>query len=74
LLQGNTDTNLANYLKLSTDSAGTSTLSVSSGGRSRRKVVVRPMTIKVDGVNWGSGSAAINSLIAGGDLTVKHHD
>jgi hypothetical protein len=42
--------------------------------RSRRKVVVRPMTIKVDGVNWGSGSAAINSLIAGGDLTVKHHD
>ncbi|SDF90598.1 type I secretion C-terminal target domain (VC_A0849 subclass) [Pseudomonas extremaustralis] len=75
LLQGNTDTNLASYLKLNTDSAGNSTLSVSSSGSfTAQGGGTADVTIKVDGVNWGTGSAAINSLIAGGDLTVKHHD
>jgi|GEM_PF-1476799 uncharacterized protein YegL len=75
LLQGNNDTNLTNYLKLSTDSAGNSTLSVSSSGSfTAQGGGTADVTIKVDGASWGSGSAAINSLIAGGDLTVKHHD
>ncbi|WP_308581575.1 type I secretion C-terminal target domain-containing protein, partial [uncultured Pseudomonas sp.] len=75
LLQGNTDTNLASYLKLNTDSAGNSTLSVSSSGSfTAQGGGTADVTIKVDGANWGTGSAAINSLIAGGDLTVKHHD
>ncbi|MFJ6827793.1 beta strand repeat-containing protein, partial [Pseudomonas sp. NPDC090964] len=75
LLQGNNDTNLANYLKLSTDASGNSTLSVSSTGAfTASGGGTADVTIKVDGASWGSGSAAINSLIAGGDLTVKHHD
>ena len=74
LLQGNNDTNLANYLKLTTDSAGNSTLSVSSTGSFTASGGTADVTIKVDGANWGSGSTAINNLIAGGDLTVKHHD
>ncbi|AQY63783.1 tandem-95 repeat protein [Pseudomonas veronii] len=75
LLQGSNDTNLTNYLKLSTDSAGNSTLSVSSSGSfTAQGGGTADVTIKVDGASWGSGSAAINSLIAGGDLTVKHHD
>ncbi|MCP1510031.1 hypothetical protein J2Y83_000158 [Pseudomonas marginalis] len=74
LLQGNNDANLTNYLKLSTDSAGNSTLSVSSSGSFTAQGGTADVTIKIDGANWGSGSAAINSLIAGGDLTVKHHD
>jgi len=74
LLQGNNDTNLSSYLKLTTDSSG-STLSVSSTGTfTAQGGGTADVTIKVDGVSWGSGSAAINSLIAGGDLTVKHHD
>jgi len=72
LLQGSNDTNLSSYLKLTTDSSG-STLSVSSTG-SFTAGGTADVTIKVDGVNWGNGSAAINNLIAGGDLTVKHHD
>ncbi|MFP7637843.1 retention module-containing protein [Pseudomonas veronii] len=75
LLQGSNDTNLTSYLKLSTDSAGNSTLSVSSSGSfTAQGGGTADVTIKVDGASWGSGSAAINSLIAGGDLTVKHHD
>nr|WP_256203849.1 Ig-like domain-containing protein [Pseudomonas sp. ARP3] len=75
LLQGNNDTNLANYLKLSTDASGNSTLSVSSTGSfTASGGGTADVTIKVDGANWGAGSSAINSLIAGGDLTVKHHD
>ena len=74
LLQGNNDTNLANYLKLTTDSSGNSTLSVSSTGSFTASGGTADVTIKVDGANWGSGSTAINNLIAGGDLTVKHHD
>ena len=73
LLQGNNDTNLSSYLKLTTDSSG-STLSVSSTGSFTAQGGTADVTIKVDGANWGSGSAAINNLIAGGDLTVKHHD
>ena len=73
LLQGNNDTNLSSYLKLTTDSSG-STLSVSSTGSFTAQGGTADVTIKIDGANWGSGSAAINSLIAGGDLTVKHHD
>ncbi|WP_431701525.1 retention module-containing protein [Pseudomonas sp. BR20] len=72
LLQGSNDANLSSYLKLTTDSSG-STLSVSSTG-SFTAGGTADVTIKVDGVNWGNGSAAINNLIAGGDLTVKHHD
>ncbi|QVN07547.1 tandem-95 repeat protein [Pseudomonas rhodesiae] len=72
LLQGSNDTNLSSYLKLTTDSSG-STLSVSSTG-SFTAGGTADVTIKVDGVNWGNGTAAINNLIAGGDLTVKHHD
>src|SRR5450830_197979 len=74
LLQDNNDTNLSSYLKLTTDSSG-STLSVSSTGTfTAQGGGTADVTIKGDGVSWGSGSAAINSLIAGGDLTVKHHD
>ncbi|WP_443696127.1 type I secretion C-terminal target domain-containing protein, partial [Pseudomonas sp.] len=74
LLQGNNDTNLSSYLKLTTDSSG-STLSVSSTGSfTAQGGGTADVTIKIDGASWGSGSAAINSLIAGGDLTVKHHD
>ncbi|WP_338485543.1 Ig-like domain-containing protein [Pseudomonas trivialis] len=75
LLQGNNDNNLSNYLKLTTDASGTSTLSVSSAGTfTASGGGTADVTIKVDGASWGSGSAAINNLIAGGDLTVKHHD
>ncbi|KRP59821.1 hypothetical protein TU79_14405 [Pseudomonas trivialis] len=75
LLQGNNDNNLSNYLKLTTDASGTSTLSVSSAGTfTASGGGTADVTIKVDGASWGNGSAAINSLIAGGDLTVKHHD
>ncbi|KTC53880.1 hypothetical protein AO262_19170 [Pseudomonas fluorescens ABAC62] len=75
LLQGNNDNNLSNYLRLTTDSSGTSTLSVSSTGSfTGTSGGTADVTIKVDGASWGNGSAAINSLIAGGDLTVKHHD
>ncbi|MBD8226328.1 retention module-containing protein [Pseudomonas fluorescens] len=75
LLQGNNDTNLSSYLRLTTDSAGNSTLSVSSTGSfTGTNGGTADVTIKVDGASWGSGAAAINSLIAGGDLTVKHHD
>ncbi|MGF6098590.1 beta strand repeat-containing protein, partial [Pseudomonas sp. 18175] len=74
LLQGNTDANLDKYLKLTTDSSGNSTLSVSSTGSFTTSGGTADVTIKVDGANWGSGSTAINNLIAGGDLTVKHHD
>ncbi|TFY84141.1 type I secretion C-terminal target domain-containing protein [Pseudomonas kairouanensis] len=74
LLQGNTDSNLDKYLKLTTDSSGNSTLSVSSSGSFTTNGGTADVTIKVDGANWGNGSTAINSLIAGGDLTVKHHD
>ncbi|WP_032890077.1 S-layer family protein, partial [Pseudomonas sp. RIT357] len=75
LLQGNNDTNLSSYLRLTTDSSGNSTLSVSSTGSfTGTSGGTADVTIKVDGASWGSGSAAINSLIAGGDLTVKHHD
>ncbi|RQO58833.1 type I secretion C-terminal target domain-containing protein, partial [Pseudomonas sp. KBW05] len=74
LLQGNTDSNLDKYLKLTTDSTGNSTLSVSSSGSFTTSGGTADVTIKVDGANWGNGSSAINNLIAGGDLTVKHHD
>ena len=75
LLQGNTDNNLDKYLKLTTDNAtGNSTLSVSSTGSFTTNGGTADVTIKVDGANWGNGSTAINNLIAGGDLTVKHHD
>ncbi|QDG58132.1 retention module-containing protein [Pseudomonas sp. NIBRBAC000502773] len=75
LLQGNNDNNLSSYLKLTTDSAGNSTLSVSSTGSfTASGGGTADVTIKVDGANWGAGSSAINNLIAGGDLTVKHHD
>ncbi|WP_179179654.1 retention module-containing protein [Pseudomonas sivasensis] len=75
LLQGNNDTNLSSYLRLTTDASGNSTLSVSSTGSfTGTSGGTADVTIKVDGASWGSGSAAINSLIAGGDLTVKHHD
>ncbi|QHF42516.1 hypothetical protein PspS35_01465 [Pseudomonas sp. S35] len=75
LLQGNNDTNLSSYLRLTTDASGNSTLSVSSTGSfTGNSGGTADVTIKVDGAGWGSGSAAINSLIAGGDLTVKHHD
>ncbi|WP_338512931.1 Ig-like domain-containing protein [Pseudomonas poae] len=75
LLQGNNDNNLSNYLKLTTDASGTSTLSVSSAGTfTASGGGTADVTIKVDGASWGNGSAAINNLIAGGDLTVKHHD
>ncbi|KMT55998.1 type I secretion C-terminal target domain-containing protein, partial [Pseudomonas fildesensis] len=74
LLQGNNDNNLSSYLKLTTDTSGNSTLSVSSTGSFTANGGTADVTIKVDGANWGNGSAAINSLIAGGDLTVKHHD
>ena len=74
MLQGNNDNNLSSYLKLTTDTAGTSTLSVSSTGSFTANGGTADVTIKVDGANWGSGSTAINNLIAGGDLTVKHHD
>jgi len=74
LLQGNNDTNLSSYLRLTTDSSGNSTLSVSSTGSFTASGGTADVTIKVDGANWGSGSTAINNLIAGGDLTVKHHD
>ncbi|WLH90732.1 type I secretion C-terminal target domain-containing protein [Pseudomonas sp. FP453] len=74
LLQGNTDSNLDKYLKLTTDSSGNSTLSVSSSGSFTTSGGTADVTIKVDGANWGNGSSAINNLIAGGDLTVKHHD
>ncbi|MGZ8035198.1 type I secretion C-terminal target domain-containing protein [Pseudomonas marginalis] len=75
LLQGNNDNNLSSYLKLTTDSSGNSTLSVSSTGSfTASGGGTADVTIKVDGANWGAGSSAINNLIAGGDLTVKHHD
>ncbi|WP_460132178.1 retention module-containing protein [Pseudomonas sp. S1_E04] len=75
LLQGNNDNNLSSYLKLSTDTAGNSTLSVSSTGSfTTQGGGTADVTIKVDGANWGAGNTAINNLIAGGDLTVKHHD
>ncbi|MCF5775816.1 tandem-95 repeat protein [Pseudomonas poae] len=75
LLQSNNDNNLSNYLKLTTDASGTSTLSVSSAGTfTASGGGTADVTIKVDGASWGNGSAAINNLIAGGDLTVKHHD
>ncbi|WP_460149923.1 retention module-containing protein [Pseudomonas sp. S3_A03] len=74
LLQGNNDTNLSSYLKLTTDASGNSTLSVSSSGSFTAQGGTADVTIKIDGANWGSGSTAINNLIAGGDLTVKHHD
>ncbi|OOV94603.1 retention module-containing protein [Pseudomonas sp. MF4836] len=75
LLQGNNDNNLSSYLKLTTDSSGTSTLQVSSTGSfTANGGGTADVTIKVEGASWGSGSSAINNLIAGGDLTVKHHD
>ncbi|WLG39866.1 retention module-containing protein [Pseudomonas rhodesiae] len=75
LLQGNNDNNLSKYLQLTTDSSGNSTLSVSSTGSfTASGGGTADVTIKVDGANWGAGSSAINNLIAGGDLTVKHHD
>jgi len=75
LLQGNNDNNLSSYLKLTTDSSGNSTLQVSSTGSfTAQGGGTADVTIKVDSANWGSGSSAINNLIAGGDLTVKHHD
>ncbi|KAF6694681.1 type I secretion C-terminal target domain-containing protein, partial [Pseudomonas sp. EKM23D] len=75
LLQGNNDNNLSKYLQLTTDASGNSTLSVSSTGAfTASGGGTADVTIKVDGANWGAGSSAINNLIAGGDLTVKHHD
>ncbi|TWR58349.1 retention module-containing protein [Pseudomonas rhodesiae] len=75
LLQGNNDNNLSKYLQLTTDASGNSTLSVSSTGSfTASGGGTADVTIKVDGANWGAGSSAINNLIAGGDLTVKHHD
>jgi CshA-type fibril repeat protein len=76
LLQGATDNNLANFLKLSTDATThTSTLQVSSTGEFKTGGTnTADVTIKVTGADWGNGSSAITSLIAGGDLTVKHHD
>jgi uncharacterized protein YegL len=76
LLPSDAETNLANYLKLSTDTAGNSTLQISTkGGMASAAASVTPdVTIKVDNAHWGSGTDAIKSLISGGDLLVKHHD
>ncbi len=76
LLPSDAETNLANYLKLSTDTAGNSTLQISTkGGMTSASATVTPdVTIKVDNAHWGSGTDAIKSLISGGDLLVKHHD
>jgi VCBS repeat-containing protein len=76
LLPSDAETNLANYLKLSTDTAGNSTLQVSTtGGMTSASAPATPdVTIKVDNAHWGSGTDAIKSLISGGDLLVKHHD
>ena len=76
LLPSDAETNLANYLKLSTDTAGNSTLQISTkGGMTSAAATVTPdVTIKVDNAHWGSGTDAIKSLISGGDLLVKHHD
>jgi Mg-chelatase subunit ChlD len=76
LLPTDAESNLANYLKLSTDSSGNSTLQVSTtGGLNSAGAAATPdVTIKVDHANWGTGSDAIKSLISGGDLLVKHHD
>ncbi|MBD8772159.1 type I secretion C-terminal target domain-containing protein, partial [Pseudomonas coleopterorum] len=76
LLPSDAETNLANYLKLSTDTAGNSILQISTkGGMTSAAATVTPdVTIKVDNAHWGSGTDAIKSLISGGDLLVKHHD
>ncbi len=55
LLQGNNDTNLSSYLRLTTDSSGNSTLSVSSTGSfTGTSGGTADVTIKVDGASWGS--------------------
>jgi hypothetical protein len=74
LLQGETDSTIDNFLKITTDSAGTATLQVSSTGAfTPGGGGTADVTIKLDGANWSNSS--INSLIAGADPTVKvdHH-
>ncbi|WPP00031.1 retention module-containing protein [Pseudomonas sp. HR96] len=74
LLQGENDNNLSNYLKISTDSNGTSTLLVSSTGAfTAQGGGTADVSIKLDGNNWSH--TTINALVAGADPTVKvdHH-
>uniref|UniRef100_UPI001BD4262B immunoglobulin-like domain-containing protein n=1 Tax=Pseudomonas sp. dw_358 TaxID=2720083 RepID=UPI001BD4262B len=74
LLQGENDSNLSNYLKITTDSTGTSTLQVSSTGAfTSAGGGTADLTIKLDGNNWSH--TTVNALVAGADPTVKvdHH-
>jgi surface adhesion protein len=74
LLQGDTTASIDNFLKITTDAAGTSTLQVSSsGGFTAAGGAPADVSIKLDGNNWSGVS--IGSLVAGADPTIKvdHH-
>ena len=70
LLQGETDSTINNFLKITTVE-GVSTLQVSSEGKLNAAggLANADTTIKLEGNNWTGVS--VNSLISGGDPTIK---
>jgi Ca2+-binding RTX toxin-like protein len=74
LLQGETTATIDNFLKITTDATGTSTLQVSSsGGFTAAGGAPADVSIKLAGNDWSGVS--IGSLVAGADPTIKvdHH-
>jgi hypothetical protein len=72
LLQGENDTNLTNYLKISNDGTNT-TLDISSTGKLNATGGVAAnadVHITVEGVTWNNDM--IKSLVAGTDTTIKY--
>jgi Ca2+-binding RTX toxin-like protein len=73
LLQGENDTNLTNFLKISNDGTNT-TLDISTTGQlattATGGVANADVHIKVEGVTWSNDM--IKSLVAGTDTTIKY--
>jgi Ca2+-binding RTX toxin-like protein len=73
LLQGENDTNLTNFLKISNDGTNT-TLDISTTGQlattAAGGVANADVHIKVEGVTWSNDM--IKSLVAGTDTTIKY--
>ncbi len=70
LLQGEKASTIDDYLKITTV-GGDSTLQISSQGKLNEAggLANADVTIKLEGVNWSN--TTINSLISGGDPTIK---
>jgi surface adhesion protein len=70
LLQGEKGSTIDSFLKIGTATDGSSQLLVSSTGSLNNTGSNADLTIKLEGVQFSS-STTINSLIAGGDPTIK---